>query len=123
MHYVVNVVVTHMRNINITEMELMALFGMFIWKDTVNTISHETMGVVLRTRDNILVDLHNYYRSLGLIEAEVTVKTANLFFLMPKLEHLYRIMKENYSVASVFGMLDINPSCCEKMSSIINNRN
>ncbi|KAI1730922.1 zinc finger, c4 type (two domains) domain-containing protein [Ditylenchus destructor] len=123
MHYVVNVVVTHMRNINITEMELMALFGMFIWKDTVSTISHETMGVVLRTRDNILVDLHNYYRGLGLIEAEVTVKTANLFFLMPKLEHLYRIMKENYSVASVFGMLDINPSCCEKMSSIINNRN
>ena len=33
MQYLVKTVVAHMRNIEIGEMELMALFGMFIWND------------------------------------------------------------------------------------------
>lgn len=34
MDYLINVVVAHMRSINITEIELMALFGFFIWRDS-----------------------------------------------------------------------------------------
>jgi hypothetical protein len=115
MDYVVNVVVAHMRHINITEMELMALFGMFIWKDSVN-LSSETMAVVLKTRDNILVDLHTYYRSLGLMEAEVTVKTANLFFLMPKLETSVKLLKENFHIAELFNMMALD-ACCKRINS------
>ena len=33
MYYLVKTVVAHMRSIELTEMELIALFGMFIWSD------------------------------------------------------------------------------------------
>jgi hypothetical protein len=33
MHYIVNVVVQHMRLIDVTEMEIIALSGMFLWRE------------------------------------------------------------------------------------------
>ena len=81
------------------EMELMAMSGMFLWTDCENFIflriickfaasevSAETLQLCLLVRNEIIVDLHKYYRSLGLGEEEITLKTANLFLLIPKLE-------------------------------------
>lgn len=44
------------------------------------------MRLVMSTRENILVDLHTFYRSQGYVDSEITVKTANLLLLMPKIE-------------------------------------
>ena len=87
MHYMVNIVVSHMRNLDITEAELMTLCGLFIWKDTA-AVSPETMSLTLETRDNILIDLHTFYRSQGFIEAQITLRVAKLLLLIPKTESL-----------------------------------
>ena len=44
------------------------------------------MLTVLGTRDQIIMDLHTYYRNQGLQESQITVKTANLLLLLPKIE-------------------------------------
>jgi len=49
-------------------------------------LSQETMAIVARTKNQILSDLHAYYRAQGYQEAGITMKVANLLLLMPKLE-------------------------------------
>jgi hypothetical protein len=49
MHYLVKTVVAHMRNIELTEMELMALFGMFIWNDCMEWTINITKSCIFRT--------------------------------------------------------------------------
>jgi hypothetical protein len=110
MSYIVNVIVAHMRAVNLTEVELMALAGMFLWKDTITNVSPETMATVLRTRDNILIDLHTFYRNGGLMESEITVKAANLLLLLPKLEHCLRLLRENFEVCEIFNMTALDPT-------------
>jgi hypothetical protein len=91
MHYLVKTVVVHMRNIELGEMEMMALFGMFLWSDCelikieggnginlallAEEISPESLQLAMRVRNEIIIDLHLYYRSQGLSEAEITLKT------------------------------------------------
>ncbi|KAH7709585.1 Protein NHR-33 [Aphelenchoides avenae] len=108
MSYIVSVVVAHMRSVDLTEVELMALAGMFLWKDKAD-VSEDTAATIRRTRDNILVDLHNYYRTSGYAEHEVTIKTANLFLLIPKLEHASQLMKENFQITEFFNLMDPTP--------------
>uniref|UniRef100_A0A914GPB8 Uncharacterized protein n=1 Tax=Globodera rostochiensis TaxID=31243 RepID=A0A914GPB8_GLORO len=105
MSYLVKTVVAHMRLIKLTEMELVALFGMFIWSDS-ESISQESLQTALQVRNDIIVDLHMHYRSLGLAEAEVTLKTANVFLLIPKLQNSMRFLREDFSIASIFGLVD-----------------
>uniref|UniRef100_A0A914GPZ7 NR LBD domain-containing protein n=1 Tax=Globodera rostochiensis TaxID=31243 RepID=A0A914GPZ7_GLORO len=104
MSYLVKTVVAHMRLIKLTEMELVALFGMFIWSDS-EAISEESLQTALQVRNDIIVDLHMHYRTLGLAEAEVTLKTANVFLLIPKLHNSMRFLREDFSIASIFGMV------------------
>ncbi|KAI3411144.1 Ligand-binding domain of nuclear hormone receptor [Globodera pallida] len=109
MSYLVKTVVAHMRLIKLTETELVALFGMFIWSDS-EAISQESLQTALQVRNDIIVDLHMHYRSLGLAEAEVTLKTtrffsANVFMLIPKLHNSMRFLREDFSIASIFGMV------------------
>lgn len=99
----VNTVVTQMRNLDINEIELMALCGLFIWKDSkiqlnfwslkylAAVVLPETMTLILDTRDHILIDLHTFYRSKGLIEAQITLRVAKLMLLIPKSEVLIYI--------------------------------
>ncbi|KAH7698318.1 Protein NHR-33 [Aphelenchoides avenae] len=95
--YIVSVVVAHMRSIDLSEVELMALVGMFLWKDKAD-VSEDTMATMRRTRDNILVDLHNHYSTSGYAEHDLTIKTANLLLLIPKLE--------NVELAAFFNLMD-----------------
>ncbi|KAL3115604.1 hypothetical protein niasHT_014281 [Heterodera trifolii] len=105
MHYLVKTVVAHMRHIGLTETELIALFGIFIWSDS-EEISRESLQMALQVRNDIIVDLHMHYRSQGLSEAEVTLKTANVFLLIPKLENSVRFLREDFNIASIFGMVN-----------------
>uniref|UniRef100_A0A914EKR9 Uncharacterized protein n=1 Tax=Acrobeloides nanus TaxID=290746 RepID=A0A914EKR9_9BILA len=113
MSYIRNVVVEHMRRIDISEVELCALSGMFLWRDTVQHISSDGANILYRTRDEILRDLHIYYRNNGLIESEVTTKTAHLFLLIPKIENSVKLFRENFHIAEIFNMLELD-SCCKK---------
>ena len=49
-------------------------------------LSAETQQLSHLVRNEIILDLHKYYRGLGINEEEITLKTANLFLLIPKLE-------------------------------------
>jgi len=109
--FVVNTVVPHMRRIRIDEYEMVAIFGMFLWRDTVSEITTDASNAIHRTRDDIIRDLHIHYRMIGLNDADVSLKLANLFLLIPKLEQSLKLVKENYQIAGLFNMLDIDSDC------------
>ncbi|KAI6226622.1 Nuclear hormone receptor family member nhr-28 [Aphelenchoides besseyi] len=112
MHYIVNVVVHHMRQIEVSEMEIIALSGMFLWREGNPELSPETVHIVQQSRQQVILDLHAYYRSCGLFDADITLKVANLFLLMPKVEAVVRGFRESYSTAEIFNIMD-NP-CVSK---------
>uniref|UniRef100_A0A914GTI8 Nuclear receptor domain-containing protein n=1 Tax=Globodera rostochiensis TaxID=31243 RepID=A0A914GTI8_GLORO len=101
MHYLVKTVVAHMRHIELSEMELIALFGIFIWSDS-EEISHESLQTALQ----------------GLSEAEVTLKTANVFLLIPKLELSVKLMMENFCISELFNLMNLGGGACNSKGSI-----
>lgn len=54
------------------------------------------MRLVMTTRENILIDLHTFYSSQGYIESEITIKTANLLLLIPKIEVMFNLFNKSY---------------------------
>ncbi|KAI6222393.1 Nuclear hormone receptor family member nhr-28 [Aphelenchoides fujianensis] len=114
MHYIVNVVVHHMRQIEVTEMEIIALSGMFLWREGNHELSPETVHVVQQSRQQVILDLHAYYRSCGYFDADITLKVANLFLLMPKVEHVVRSFRESYSTAEIFNIIPENPCAAKR---------
>uniref|UniRef100_A0A183C093 Nuclear receptor domain-containing protein n=1 Tax=Globodera pallida TaxID=36090 RepID=A0A183C093_GLOPA len=118
MHYLVKTVVAHMRHIELSEMELIALFGIFIWSDS-EEISNESLQTALQVRNDIIVDLHMHYRSQGLSEAEVTLKTANVFLLIPKLELSVKLMMENFCISELFNLMNLGGGACNSKGCIL----
>lgn len=107
MSYVVNTVVPHMKRINIDEYEMVALFGMFLWRDTVTDLSMEAMKYIYQAREDILRDLHLHYRLIGLNDVDVSLKLGNLFLLIPKLEVCLLFKTDlwiNFEFLSGFGL-------------------
>ncbi|KAI1710657.1 ligand-binding domain of nuclear hormone receptor domain-containing protein [Ditylenchus destructor] len=118
MDYLLNVVVAEIRKLEITEMELMVLLGMFLWKDSDEGITPEGIAIVREAKNSILADLHNYYHiSLGLLASEITVKTANLLLLIPKIEKSVKMMKEAFDIAKLFNLMQLD-TCCRKVDTI-----
>uniref|UniRef100_A0AC34QTZ8 Uncharacterized protein n=1 Tax=Panagrolaimus sp. JU765 TaxID=591449 RepID=A0AC34QTZ8_9BILA len=111
MLFVVNTVVPHMKRIQIDEYEMVAIFGMLLWRDTIADISQNALNAIFQTRDDILRDLHLHYRLIGLNDVDVSLKLGNLFLLIPKLELSLKLMKENYQIAGLFNMLDVESDC------------
>jgi len=108
MSFVVNTVVPHMVRIRIDEYEMVAVFGMFLWRDTVSEITTDALNAIHRTRDDIIRDLHTHYRMIGLNDVDVSLKLANLFLLIPKLEHALKLVRENFNVAELFNMIEVD---------------
>ncbi|KAI1695977.1 ligand-binding domain of nuclear hormone receptor domain-containing protein [Ditylenchus destructor] len=118
MDYLLNVVVAEMRKLEITEVELMVLLGMFLWKDSDDGVTSQGNEIVREAKNNILADFHNYYHtSLGLFASEITVKTANLLLLVPKIEKSVKMMKEAFDIAKLFNLMQLD-SCCRKIDTI-----
>lgn len=86
MSFIVKQIVPHMTRIRMDEFELCALFGMFLWRDTVADLTPGAIIQLHHTRDNILSDLHQLYRIRGYMDTDISVKLGNLFLLIPKLE-------------------------------------
>jgi len=114
MRYMLKIVVPHMRQLNVAEVELMALCGMFLWTDMAEDISHSGSQIVAQVRAEIIVDLHAFYVGQGYAGAAITLRITNLFLILPKLENLVRLLKENFSIAELFNMLDLDGMCCSK---------
>lgn len=108
--YLITNVVAHMRNIDIQETELLAMAGMFLWADSAE-LTVTTLQLAQQVRNEIIIDLHNYYHSLGHSNEEITLKTANLFLLIPKLDTVVKMMIEDASISDLFNMLTIEESC------------
>jgi hypothetical protein len=100
-----------MTRIQIDEYELCTLFGIFLWRDSVSELSPEARNILFQTREDLFKDLHLHYRSIGLTDFDITVKLGNLFLLIPKLEHSVKLFRENFNIAELFNMIDIDPCC------------
>ncbi|VDM29847.1 unnamed protein product, partial [Toxocara canis] len=86
MTFIVNAIVGHMRRIEMSEYEYVAMLGMFLWNDALSNIAKETIEVVWSTRSAIFEDLHIHYRSRGLSDIQASVKLGNLMLLIPKIQ-------------------------------------
>jgi hypothetical protein len=58
-------------------------------------VSPTTADVVYQIRSEIIIDLHLLYRSQGYSEAGITLKTANLLFLIPLIEVKYFFLNKS----------------------------
>lgn len=101
--YLIVNVVPHMRNIEMKEEEMVTLMGMFLWNDSIE-ISEQSLNISMKVRNEIIVDLHKYYRGIGLNEEGISVKIANLFLLVPKIENVVKMMQENAAITNLFNM-------------------
>uniref|UniRef100_A0A7E4VTE0 Nuclear receptor n=1 Tax=Panagrellus redivivus TaxID=6233 RepID=A0A7E4VTE0_PANRE len=113
MSYIVKQIVPHMTRIQMDDYELCALLGMFLWRDTVSDLTPGAVAQLHHTRDSIISDLHLHYRMRGYVDADVSVKLGNLFLLIPKLEQSLKLIRENYSIAELFNMIEPD-GCCKR---------
>uniref|UniRef100_A0A914LRD3 Nuclear receptor n=2 Tax=Meloidogyne incognita TaxID=6306 RepID=A0A914LRD3_MELIC len=109
--YLIANVVPHMRNIAMQEEEMVALMGMFLWTDSID-ISEQSLSKAMQVRNEIIVDLHKYYREIGLNEEGISVRIANLFLLVPKIENVVKMMQENAAITKLFDMMNISEPIC-----------
>uniref|UniRef100_A0A914N1L4 NR LBD domain-containing protein n=1 Tax=Meloidogyne incognita TaxID=6306 RepID=A0A914N1L4_MELIC len=109
--YLIANVVPHMRNIAMQEEEMVALMGMFLWTDSID-ISDQSLSKAMQVRNEIIVDLHKYYREIGLNEEGISVRIANLFLLVPKIENVVKMMQENAAITRLFDMMNISEPIC-----------
>ena len=86
---------------------MVAIYGLSIFQDYHADISPESREIAVEMKDDILKDLHIYYRSQGLNDLELTTKISKIMLLVPTLEHLGRIFRENFHLADLFCMLDV----------------
>ncbi|KAE9555163.1 hypothetical protein FO519_001658 [Halicephalobus sp. NKZ332] len=112
MTYVVNTLVPHMVGMNLDEYEMVAIFGMFLWRDTIAGINPGILKIANTTTDDIIRDLHIYYKGRGLADMDVSVKLGKLFRLISKLETSCRLIRENYDIAALFNMFAPEGVCC-----------
>ncbi|CAI4226987.1 unnamed protein product [Auanema sp. JU1783] len=116
MQYMVIVIIGHMKRIHITEIEYVALLGLFLWNDATLSLSMETVGMIHDTQTMILNDLHNYYRSQLLTESEITRKTGELMLLLPKLTRSVFMLRENSYLGEIFDLFEAD-ICCKNINS------
>ncbi|GMS93093.1 hypothetical protein PENTCL1PPCAC_15268, partial [Pristionchus entomophagus] len=118
MRYILNVIIGHMRKIQLSDTEYIGILGLFLWSETVSGISPETLGMIHETQAVIFSDLHIYYKSLGLEESQITTKMGLLMILLPKLTRSVVMMRENYELAELFNVFEAD-DCCRSFKSAI----
>uniref|UniRef100_A0A1I8BH28 Nuclear receptor domain-containing protein n=1 Tax=Meloidogyne hapla TaxID=6305 RepID=A0A1I8BH28_MELHA len=87
--YLIVNVVPHMRNIEMKEEEMVTLMGMFLWNDSIE-ISEQSLNISMKVRNEIIVDLHKYYRGIGLNEEGIS--------------NVVKMMQENAAITNLFNM-------------------
>jgi len=112
MTYVVKTVVPYMVKINIDEYEIVAIFGMLLWRDNIPDASSDIINIANETTDDIIRDLHIHYKRQGYAESDISVKLAHLFRLVTKLETSCNLIKENFEIAALFNMFAPEEVCC-----------
>ncbi|TKR81995.1 hypothetical protein L596_015781 [Steinernema carpocapsae] len=117
MVFVKEAIVEHMRRIKISRTEMCFIFGIFLWRDSVRTISPDAMNVVHSTREVLLKDLHIHYRTIGLTDYQITQKVGNLLLMIPKLEKSATMFKDNYQIGDLFNMIETD-NCCKSLNKV-----
>uniref|UniRef100_A0AC34GVV6 NR LBD domain-containing protein n=1 Tax=Panagrolaimus sp. ES5 TaxID=591445 RepID=A0AC34GVV6_9BILA len=91
----------------IDDYSMISIYGLCLFQDYNADISAETREIVSDVKDEILRDLHIYYRSQGLNDIELTTKMSKIMLLVPTLEHVGRLFRENFHLVDLFCMLDV----------------
>lgn len=110
--YMLTHVVAYMRYIQIQELELIALLGILLWNDCAD-ISPSTLALVRQQRSEVILELHSYYRGLGIPDEEITLKAANLLLLVPRVETTVKMTQEDATISDLFNILTIEEACKE----------
>uniref|UniRef100_A0A915A8J0 Nuclear receptor domain-containing protein n=1 Tax=Parascaris univalens TaxID=6257 RepID=A0A915A8J0_PARUN len=111
MSYIVNVIVEHIRRIEMSDYEYVAILGMFLWNDSLPNISPDTVQMVWSTRSAIFEDLHIHYRSQGFSSVQISVKLGNLMMLIPKIQRSVVLFTENMALAELFNIFEADHCC------------
>ena len=86
MTFVVKTIVPYMVRIDLDEYEIVAIFGMFLWRDSIADVSSNAINVANTATEDIIRDLHIYYKKQGIADIDISLKLGHLFRLFSKLE-------------------------------------
>uniref|UniRef100_A0A9J2PEQ2 Nuclear receptor domain-containing protein n=2 Tax=Ascaris TaxID=6251 RepID=A0A9J2PEQ2_ASCLU len=111
MSYIVNVIVEHIRRIEMSDYEYVAVLGMFLWNDSLSNISLDTVQMIWSARSAIFEDLHIHYRSRGFSNVQISVKLGNLMMLIPKIQRSVALFTENMALAELFNIFEADHCC------------
>uniref|UniRef100_A0AC35GVF1 Uncharacterized protein n=1 Tax=Panagrolaimus sp. PS1159 TaxID=55785 RepID=A0AC35GVF1_9BILA len=105
--YIAKVVVPAMVKVGVDDYSMSAIYGLALFQDYNPDISFEAREIAYEIKEDILRDLHVYYKNQGLNDVELTTKISKLMLLVPTMEHLGRLFRENFHLADLFCMLDV----------------
>lgn len=116
MTYILDAIITHMKRIQLTDLEFIAILGLFLWNEGVSGITENCKQMIYKSHDDIFHDLHNHYRQLGLDGPAITNKTGQLMLLLPKLTRSVVMFRENFDLAELFNIFEVDV-CCKSFSN------
>jgi hypothetical protein len=96
-----------MVKVGVDDYSMSAIYGLALFQDYNPDISFEAREIAYEIKEDILRDLHVYYKNQGLNDVELTTKISKLMLLVPTMEHLGRLFRENFHLADLFCMLDV----------------
>uniref|UniRef100_A0A914WCS4 Nuclear receptor subfamily 1 group D member 1 n=1 Tax=Plectus sambesii TaxID=2011161 RepID=A0A914WCS4_9BILA len=101
---ILNNLIKPMGAMNITEMEFLALLGQLLWSSGLSDMTAETSALAKKTRETIFLELQAYYAST--LEENCFVRFGNLMLLLPSVNAIHALMKENFRMITIFGMIE-----------------
>uniref|UniRef100_A0AC34GYE6 NR LBD domain-containing protein n=1 Tax=Panagrolaimus sp. ES5 TaxID=591445 RepID=A0AC34GYE6_9BILA len=105
--FIAKVVVPAMKKVGADDFSMVAIYALCLFKEDVADISDKTRETISKIKEEIIRDLHIYYRNKGIEETEVTIKICKILLLIPTLEHVGRLFHENFYLVDLFSMLDV----------------
>ncbi|CAJ0945243.1 unnamed protein product, partial [Mesorhabditis belari] len=111
MAYILNTIIGHMRRIQITDYEYLAIIALFLWQEGVPGLKQETIKTIFETHDQVFRDLHIYYQQQGYDGPTTTSKMASLMLLIPKMARSVTMIRENFELAELFNIFEVDVCC------------
>uniref|UniRef100_A0AC35GSA7 Uncharacterized protein n=1 Tax=Panagrolaimus sp. PS1159 TaxID=55785 RepID=A0AC35GSA7_9BILA len=105
--YIAKVVVPAMTENFIDDFSMVAVYGLCLFKSDIADISDKTRETITKIREEIIREMHIYYRKKSTENTEITIKICKILLLIPTLEHVGRLFHENFNLVDLFSMLDV----------------
>ncbi|CAD6185199.1 unnamed protein product [Caenorhabditis auriculariae] len=114
--YILNVIIDHMRRIEMHETEYVALLGFCLWDNSVSGITEAAKEVVYKTQKTIIADLQLFYESRDIQKDDIPNRIGQLMLLIPRLTKCVIMLQESSVVAELFNLYEPDV-CCKNSKS------